>query len=103
MSDSNPLAIRHTNATYQKQFYLNSSPDSERKKLTPVIFPPAILAPEMAVPNLWAPGISWFFLLEIENPHTHKIPHFRGGGYFGVWGGDGSANSIFMGAVFFSD
>ena len=31
--------------------------------------------------------------------HVHKIPRFRGGGYFEVfWGGGGSADFIFMGA-----
>ena len=44
-----------------------------------VVFLPAILGPEMAVPILWAPVIFWFFLL--ENPHAHEIPPFRGG----VW------------------
>ena len=34
-----------------------------------VIFPPAILGPEMAAPSLWE--FFWFFLL--ENPHAHKI------------------------------
>ena len=29
----------------------------------PVIFPPAIPGLEMAAPILWAPGMSWFFLL----------------------------------------
>ena len=43
-----------------------------------VIFPPAILVPEMAAPILWAPGILWLFLL--ENPHAHQIPRFKGGG-----------------------
>ena len=45
-----------------------------------VIFPPAILRLEMAVPILWAPGISWFFLL--ENPSNSSF--WRGGrGVFG--------------------
>ena len=57
-----------------------------------VIFPLAILGPEIAVPILWAPVFFWFFLL--ENPHAHKIPRFRGGG-------GGSANLIFMGAGIF--
>ena len=30
--------------------------------------------------------------------HVHKIPRFRGGGYFGLFGGGGSADFIFMGA-----
>ena len=49
----------------------------------PVMFPPAILGPEMAAPILWALGIFWLFLL--ENPHAHKIPPFRGRGG-GFWG-----------------
>ena len=32
--------------------------------------------------------------------HVHKIPRFRGGGYFG-FGGGGSADFIFMGARIF--
>ena len=43
-----------------------------------VIFPPAILGPEMAAPILLAPGNFWFFLL--ENPHAHKILPLGGGG-----------------------
>ena len=35
-----------------------------------------------------------------ENLHVHKIPRFRGGG-FGVLGGGGSADFIFMGAGIF--
>ena len=53
------------------------------KILMSVIFPSAILGPEMAAPILWAPGIFWFFLL--ENPHAHKIPPFRGGRGFCVF------------------
>ena len=34
----------------------------------------------MAAPILWAPGIFRFFLL--ENPRAHKIPPFRGGGFW---------------------
>ena len=53
----------------------------------PIIFPPAILGPDMAAPILWAPGIFGLFLL--DKPHAHKIPRFRGGvGFFlegGVW------------------
>ena len=49
------------------------------KNLMSVIFPAAILGPEMAAPILWAPGIFWFFLL--ETPHAHKIPPFKGGGW----------------------
>ena len=64
-------------------------------------FPPVTLGPEMAVPILWAPGIFWFFLL--ENPHAHKIPPFRGGGWVlgFLEGGGGSANFIFMGVGIF--
>ena len=41
-----------------------------------------------------------FFLQ--ENLHAHKIPRFRGGGgYFGLWGGGGSADFIFLGAGIF--
>ena len=47
-----------------------------------VIFPSAILRPEMATPILWAPGISVFFLQ--ENLHVHK----KGGGVIlGLGGG----------------
>ena len=63
-----------------------------------VMFPPAILGPEMAAPILWAPRILWLFLL--ENPHAYKTPHFRGLEIFGR-GGDGSADFIFMGAGIF--
>ena len=63
-----------------------------------VIFPPAILGPEMAAPILWAPGIFWLFLVEI--PHAHKIPRSRRGcwGFLEGGGGGGSANFIYMGA-----
>ena len=62
-----------------------------------VIFPPAILGPEMAAPILWAP-IFWFFLL--ETPHAHKIPPFSG--VFGVSRkGGGSANFVFIGVGIF--
>ena len=44
-----------------------------------VIFPPTILRPEMAPPIFWAPGIFWLFLQ--ENPHAHRIPLCRGGGW----------------------
>ena len=58
-----------------------------------VICPPTILGPEMAAPKLWAPGMVLLFLL--ENPHAHKIPHFREGGvgfFLRGGGGCGSAN-----------
>ena len=54
-----------------------------RKSVVSIKFPPVILGPEMAAPILWAPGIFWFFLL--ENPHAHKIPPFRGGGFLGFF------------------
>ena len=41
------------------------------------------LAPDMAAPILWAPGILKFFLLESPGPHAHKIPRFRGVLVFG--------------------
>ena len=47
---------------------------------TTVIFPPAILGPEMAAPILWAPGI--FLVLSAENPHANKIPPLRGRFWF---------------------
>ena len=67
----------------------------------PVIFPPAILEPEMAAPILWAPGIFWFFLL--ENSRAHKIPRFRGGGSWVSWKGEGSADFVFMGVGIFPE
>ena len=63
------------------------------------MFLPAILGPEMAAPILWAPGKIAFFLQ--ENLHAHKIPCFRGGGYFGFFLGGGSADFIFMDARIF--
>ena len=53
----------------------------QKKILTSVIFPPAILGPEMASPILWAPGFFWFFLLETpcHKIHTHEIPCLEGG------------------------
>ena len=49
-----------------------------------VIFPPAILGPEVAAPTLWTPGIFGLFLL--ESPHVHKILRFgRGGGGLGFF------------------
>ena len=44
-----------------------------------VIFPPAILGPDMAAPILWAPGILGLFLL--ENPHAHKFLVLAGVGF----------------------
>ena len=65
-----------------------------------VIFPPAILGPEMAAPILWAPGNFWFFLL--ENPHADKIPHFRGELVF-VWKGGWKCQFYFYGRGDFSE
>ena len=73
-----------------------SGVDTSDSQIMPIIFPPAILGPEMAAPILWAPRNVWFFLL--EKPRVPKIPRFRGGGgrvFF--WKGGGSANFIFMG------
>ena len=49
------------------------------------------------MPILWAPGVFAFFLQ--ENLHVHKIPRFRGAGYFGLFFGGG--DFIFMGAGIF--
>ena len=64
-------------------------------------FRPRFWGLEMAAPILWAPGISWFFLL--ENPHAHNIPLLGGGGVLGFFrrGGGGSADFIFMAAGMF--
>ena len=40
-------------------------------------------------------------VLSTGKTHVHKIPPFRGRGYFGFWGGGGSADFIFMGARIF--
>ena len=53
----------------------------------------------MAAPILWAPRISVFFLQ--ENRHVHKIPRFRGGGYFGFGEGGKRADFTFIGAGIF--
>ena len=52
-----------------------------RKSVVSIKFPPVILGLEMAVPILWARGIFWFFLPE-KKTHAHKIPPFRGGGFW---------------------
>ena len=57
-----------------------------------VKFLSAILGPEMAAPILWT-----LFSFCTKN-HVHKISRLGGGGYFGFWGGGGSADFIFMGA-----
>ena len=66
-----------------------------------VIFPPAILGPEMAVPILWAPGIFWFFLLE----NTMPIKVLAVGGRFGFLGRGGGwkCQFYFYGRGDFSD
>ena len=48
--------------------------------------------------NVWTPGKMRPFC---RKSHVHKIPRFRGGGVFWVWGGGGSADFIFMGAGIF--
>ena len=40
-------------------------------------------------------------VLSAGQSHVHKIPRFRGGGYFGFFFGGGSADFIFMGARIF--
>ena len=53
----------------------------------------------MGAPILWTPGKMRSFC---RKTHGHKIPRFRGGGYFGFWGGGGgSADFIFLGARIF--
>ena len=59
-------------------------------------FVSAILGPEMAAPILWAPGKMRSFC---RKTYVHKIPRFRGGGYFGF--GGGIADFIFTGAGIF--
>ena len=74
-----------------------SNPPKPEKSSCESIFLPAILGPEMAAPIVWAPGILAFVLQ--ENRHAHKIPRFRGGGVFWLFGG--GADFIFMGARIF--
>ena len=73
-----------------------SSP-SFRKIPVSVKFVSAILGPEMAAPILWTPEKKRPFC---RKSHVHKIPRFRGGGVFWVFGGR-SADFIFMGARIF--
>ena len=63
-----------------------------------VKFLSATLGPEMAAPILWAPGKNALFLQEKT---VHKIPPFRGGGVFWVWGGE--CRFYFYGRGDFSD
>ena len=51
-----------------------------------IIFPPAILGPEMAAPILWAPGMFWFFLLETLMPIKLLVLGAGGGGFEGGGG-----------------
>ena len=71
---------------------------TSRKILVSVKFVSAILGPEMAAPILWTPGKMRSFC---RKTCVHKIPRFRGGGYFGFGGWGGSADFIFMGARIF--
>ena len=70
-----------------------------RKILVSVKFVSAILGPEMGASILWTPGKMRSFLQ--EKTHVHKIPRFRGGGYFGFWGG-GECRFYFYGRADFS-
>ena len=58
----------------------------------------AILGTEMGASILWTPGKC---VLSAGKTLVHKIPRFRGGGYFGFFWGGGSADFIFMGARIF--
>ena len=81
---------------------LASEKSSIRTIVASIIFPPAILGPEMAAPILWAPGIFWFFLL--ENPHAHKFLVLGGGGGSGFSGRGGwKFQFYFYGRGDFSD
>ena len=77
------------------------TPMRVRKILVSVKFVSAILGPEMAAPILWTPGKNAFFLQ--ENLHVCKIPRFRGGGVFWVWGGGGECRFYFYGRGDFSE
>ena len=60
---------------------------------------PAILGPEMGASILWTPGKC---VLSAGKTHVHKIPRFRGGGYFG-FGGGGECRFYFYGRADFSE
>ena len=77
----------------------NTSPSSFRKILVSVKFVSAILGPEMAAPILWTPGKMRPFC---KKNNVHKIPRFRGGGYFRFWGG-WECRFYFYGREDFSD
>ena len=69
------------------------------KILVSVKFLSAILGPEVGASILWTPGKMRSFC---RKTHVHKIPRFRGGGVFWVWGGwGGSADFVLMGARIF--
>ena len=59
-----------------------------------VKFVSAILGPEMAARILWAPGQKC--VLSAGKTYVHKIPRFRGGGYFGFGGGGVTGAGIFL-------
>ena len=73
---------------------------SVRKILVSIKFVSAILGPEMAAPILWTPGKMRSFC---RKTCVHKIPRFRGGGYFGFWGGGGECRFYFYGRADFSE
>ena len=52
-----PKTLRFCKRGNAAIFY--SVPAKFGKSLMPVIFPPAVLGPEMAAPILWAPGFFW--------------------------------------------
>ena len=64
-----------------------------------VEFVSAILGPEMAAPILWTPGKMRPFC---RKNHVHKIPRFRGGGFW-VLGGGGKCRFYFYGREDFSE
>ena len=47
----------------------------------------------VAAPILWTPGKMRSFC---RKTCVHKIPRFRGGGYFGFWGGGGEVPILFL-------
>ena len=64
-----------------------------RKSLMPVIFPPAILRPEMAAPILWAPGIFSSFCRKTPMPIKLLV---LGGGGVGFEGGGVEVPIMFL-------
>ena len=62
-----------------------------------VIYPPAILGPEMAARQFYG-RLPFFVVLSVGKPPCpKKIPRLGGRGVVFCRGGDGSANFIFMG------